>query len=37
MKYFLKYLKLLNKYAILKIKYYHLLNNFDKNFWGDLL
>ena len=33
----LKYLKLLNKYAILKIKYNKLIKMFDKDFWGEEL
>lgn len=33
----LKYLKLLNKYTILKIKYKKILSLIDREFWGDLV
>lgn len=33
----LKYLKLLNKYTILKIKYKRILKLVDNDFWSDLL
>jgi hypothetical protein len=33
----LKYLKLLNKYAILNIKYKRILKLVDNDFWSDLL
>lgn len=33
----LKYLKLLNKYAVLKIKYEKIIKLVDREFWGDLI
>lgn len=35
--YMLRYLKLKNKYAILKVKYEKLLKEIDLDIWGDIL